>query len=192
MGVNLASITTEDLLKELKQRLFCANKPEKRIILVGPPGCGKGTQSPKIKEEHCLCHLATGDMLREAVAKKTRLGMEAKAAMDAGALVSDDLVRVTSYCSLSSPRRTAVVGIIEDAVKAPECSKGFILDGFPRTVAQAEKLDDMLAKSGKKIDKVLDFQVRSLAGTPAGHTQFFAGRPGNEADRVESFAFSGA
>jgi len=109
----------------------------------GPPGCGKGTQSPVIKKEHCLCHLATGDMLRAAVAARSPLGLEAKAAMDAGALVSDDIV----------------VGLIGEAVRAPECRVGFILDGFPRTVAQAAKLDAMLAAKGQKIDRVLNFKV---------------------------------
>ncbi|GJY53081.1 adenylate kinase 4-like protein [Tanacetum coccineum] len=109
----------------------------------GPPGSGKGTQSPIIKDEYCLCHLATGDMLRAAVAAKTPLGIIAKETMEKGELVSDDLV----------------VGIIDDAMKKPSCQKGFILDGFPRTVAQAEKLDEMLQKQGTKIDKVLDFAI---------------------------------
>lgn len=82
-------------------------------------------------------------MLREAVAAKTQLGLQAKAAMDAGQLVSDDLV----------------VGIISDAIKRPDCRNGFILDGFPRTVVQAEKLDSMLAQRGTQIDKVLNFNV---------------------------------
>lgn len=141
--MDLSDVTTDALMKEMQRRLDCMNKPQKRLILVGPPGSGKGTQSPKIKNEHCLCHLATGDMLRAAVAAKTKLGMEAKAAMESGALVTDDLV----------------VGIISDAVKLPECRNGFILDGFPRTVGQAEKLDQMLAQSGTKIDKVLNFEV---------------------------------
>ena len=109
----------------------------------GPPGCGKGTQSPRIKREHCLCHLATGDMLRAAVAAKSPLGLEAKKAMDAGALVSDDLV----------------VGLIAEAISKPECRVGFVLDGFPRTAAQAAKLDGMLATRGASIDRVLDFRV---------------------------------
>lgn len=113
------------------------------FVTAGPPGSGKGTQAPMIKNEHCLCHLATGDMLRAAVAEKTPLGLEAKKAMDAGALVSDDIV----------------VGLIEEAVKKPQCRIGFVLDGFPRTVAQAEKLDEMLAKRGQTIDKVLNFVV---------------------------------
>ncbi|EFJ49487.1 adenylate kinase [Volvox carteri f. nagariensis] len=143
MPVDLSEVPTDELMKEIQHRLDCTTKPEKRIILIGPPGCGKGTQSPRIKYEHCLCHLATGDMLRAAVAAKTPLGLEAKKAMDAGALVSDDIV----------------VGLIEEATQRAECSKGFILDGFPRTVVQARKLDEMLAKRGQAIDKVLNFVV---------------------------------
>lgn len=140
---NLEDVSHDDLMTEVLRRLRCAPKSEKRIILIGPPGCGKGTQSPMIKEDHCLCHLATGDMLRAAVAAQTPLGVVAKKAMDKGELVTDDLV----------------VGIIDDAIKKPACSKGFILDGFPRTVVQAQKLDEMLAKKGTKVDKVLDFEI---------------------------------
>jgi len=139
----LDDVPTTDLMSELMKRLRCSPKPERRIILIGPPGCGKGTQSPIIKEEHCLCHLATGDMLRAAVAAKTPLGVQAKAAMDKGELVTDDLV----------------VGIIDEAIKKPSCQKGFILDGFPRTTVQAQKLDEMLAHSNTKIDKVLNFDI---------------------------------
>ncbi|KAJ8752042.1 hypothetical protein K2173_001068 [Erythroxylum novogranatense] len=130
-------------MTELIRRLKCSTKPDKRLVVIGPPGSGKGTQSPIIKEEYCLCHLATGDMLRAAVATKTPLGIKAKEAMDNGQLVSDDLV----------------VGIINDAIKKPSCQKGFILDGFPRTVVQAQKLDEMLDKQGVKIDKVLNFAI---------------------------------
>ncbi|DBA76959.1 hypothetical protein WJX77_012504 [Trebouxia sp. C0004] len=141
--MDLADIATDDLLAEVQRRMHCMDKPEKRVIMVGPPGSGKGTQSPRLKKEHCLCHLATGDMLRAAVAAKTPLGNEAKQAMDAGGLVSDDIV----------------VGLIAENVKKPECRIGFILDGFPRTVGQAEKLDKMLSHQGHSIDKVLDFEV---------------------------------
>ena len=79
-------------------------------------GAGKGTQAPRIKEEYCLCHLSTGDMLREAVRNKTKIGLQAKALMDAGKLVGDEVV----------------AGIVAEAIKGPECEKGFILDGFPR------------------------------------------------------------
>ncbi|XP_008783799.1 adenylate kinase 4 isoform X4 [Phoenix dactylifera] len=142
-GVELADIPSVDLMTELLRRMKCASKPDKRLILIGPPGSGKGTQSPIIKDEYCLCHLATGDMLRAAVAAKTPLGLKAKEGMDKGELVSDDLV----------------VGIIDEAIKKPSCQKGFILDGFPRTVVQAQKLDEMLAKQGTKIDKVLNFAI---------------------------------
>ncbi|KAK8537690.1 hypothetical protein V6N12_043841 [Hibiscus sabdariffa] len=142
-SVNLEEIPSESLMNELLRRLKCASKPEKRLVLIGPPGSGKGTQSPLIKDEYCLCHLATGDMLRAAVSAKTPLGIKAKEAMDKGELVSDDLV----------------VGIIDEAMKKPSCQKGFILDGFPRTVGQAQKLDEMLERQGVKIDKVLDFAI---------------------------------
>ncbi|XP_022735953.1 adenylate kinase 4-like [Durio zibethinus] len=142
-SVDLEDVPSESLMSELLRRMKCATKPEKRLIFIGPPGSGKGTQSPIIKDEYCLCHLATGDMLRAAVAAKTPLGIKAKGAMDKGELVSDDLV----------------VGIIDEAIKKPSCQKGFILDGFPRTVAQAQKLDEMLDKQGVKIDKVLDFEI---------------------------------
>ncbi|XP_039132911.1 adenylate kinase 4 [Dioscorea cayenensis subsp. rotundata] len=142
-AVDLEDVPSVELMTELLRRFKCSSKPDKRLILIGPPGSGKGTQSPIIKDEYCLCHLATGDMLRAAVAAKTPLGIKAKEAMDKGDLVSDDLV----------------VGIIDEAIKKPSCQKGFILDGFPRTVVQAEKLDEMLAKQDTKIDKVLNFAI---------------------------------
>ncbi|XP_073028964.1 adenylate kinase 4-like [Primulina eburnea] len=89
---NLEDVPSVDLMTELLRRMRCSSKPDKRLILVGPPGSGKGTQSPMIKDEHCLCHMVTGDMLRAAVAAKTPLGVKAKEAMDKGELVSDDLV----------------------------------------------------------------------------------------------------
>lgn len=142
-SASLEDVPSLDIMTELLRRFKCSSKPDKRLILIGPPGSGKGTQSPIIKDEYCLCHLATGDMLRAAVAAKTPLGVIAKETMEKGELVSDDLV----------------VGIIDEAMKKPSCQKGFILDGFPRTVAQAEKLDEMLQKQGTKIDKVLDFAI---------------------------------
>ncbi len=101
------------------------------MILIGPPGAGKGTQAPKILEKfnNCVCHLATGDMLRDQVSKQTELGKMAKKIMDQGGLVSDEIV----------------VSMIKDQLETnPACKSGFILDGFPRTTPQAEKLDEML------------------------------------------------
>lgn len=115
----------------------------RRTIFFGPPGAGKGTQAPRIKDEYCLCHLSTGDMLREAVKNGTEMGKKAKSIMDAGKLVGDDVV----------------AGIIAEAIKNPECKKGFILDGFPRTVAQAKLLDSMLSQQGVSIDKVINLRI---------------------------------
>nr|AHA84245.1 adenylate kinase B [Phaseolus vulgaris] len=137
-NTSLEDVPSMDLMTELLRRFKCSSKPDKRLILIGPPGSGKGTQSPIIKDEYCLCHLATGDMLRAAVAAKTPLGVKAKEAMEKGELVSDDLV----------------VGIIDEAMKKPSCQKGFILDGFPRTVVQAQKLDEMLENQGVKADEI--------------------------------------
>lgn len=134
--------STQSLIDELKRRVRCAEKQTKlNSILFGPPGSGKGTASPKLKYDYCLCHLSTGDMLRAAVSAGTEMGRKAKSVMDAGKLVSDDIV----------------VGIIADNINSSKCSKGFILDGFPRTVDQAKQLDKLLADKGEKIDKVVSF-----------------------------------
>ncbi|KAJ3577413.1 hypothetical protein NPX13_g3151 [Xylaria arbuscula] len=134
----------EERVKRLEQRQ--SGEPltaeSIRMILIGPPGAGKGTQAPKIKEKFSCCHLATGDMLRSQVAKKTPLGREAKKIMDAGGLVSDDIV----------------IGMIkEELATNTECKGGFILDGFPRTVAQAESLDKMLAEKDQKLQHAADW-----------------------------------
>jgi len=139
----LSEVPTADILAELQRRNKCLSMPEKRLIFFGPPGSGKGTHAPRVKADHCLCHLSTGDMLRAAVAAGTPIGKQAKAVMESGGLVSDDLV----------------VGVIQDAVKQPQCARGFLLDGFPRTVEQATKLDEMLSKQQQKIDKVIKFDI---------------------------------
>jgi adenylate kinase len=131
------------LLCCLRRRIFCRGKADSRTILVGPPGCGKGTQSPKLVEEYCVCHLATGDMLRAAVSAGTAMGQEADRVMKAGGLVSDDIV----------------VGIIRENLNSKACAKGFALDGFPRTVVQAQKLEELLAADGKAIDSVVEFAI---------------------------------
>lgn len=113
-------------LYEKVRSWFSADEPKKnmKMVLLGPPGSGKGTQSPRIKDEFCLCHLATGDMLRAAVAADTAIGRQAKQVMEAGGLVSDDIM----------------VNLIKENIHSPACANGFILDGFPRTVGQAEKV----------------------------------------------------
>ncbi|CAJ2510829.1 Uu.00g064540.m01.CDS01 [Anthostomella pinea] len=136
----------EDRVKRLEQRQSgeTISADGVRMILIGPPGAGKGTQAPKIKEKFSCCHLATGDMLRSQVAKKTTLGREAKKIMDAGGLVSDDIV----------------IGMIkEELANNKECKGGFILDGFPRTVAQAESLDKMLAEKDQKLQHAVELQI---------------------------------
>jgi adenylate kinase len=113
------------------------------IVLFGPPGSGKGTQSEKLIEKHKLVHLSTGDLLRSEIAIKSELGMKAKAIMDKGELVSDDIV----------------IGMIRNKINANLESKGFIFDGFPRTVAQAGALDKVLAETGKAISLMVTLIV---------------------------------
>lgn len=115
----------------------------KRIILLGAPGCGKGTQSNVLCDTFSISHLSTGDMLREAVAARTELGCAAKAIMDRGEFVSD----------------AVVLGLVEEKIATDACANGFILDGFPRTMAQAQGLQDLLEKRQLKLDAVIYFDV---------------------------------
>lgn len=114
------------------------------LILLGPPGAGKGTQATFLQEKFSLCHLSTGDMLRATVASGSEMGRKLQDIMSSGNLVPDAIM----------------VDMIKDRIKADDCKKGFILDGFPRTIAQAEALDEMLDREGQSLDHVIELQVR--------------------------------
>lgn len=114
-----------------------------RLVLLGPPGAGKGTQAKILVDTYSIPQLSTGDMLRAAIADETPLGLEAKAIVDRGDLVSDDIVS----------------GIISERMDQPDCAKGFILDGFPRTIAQAEALTHMLDRKGLHLDAVIEIKA---------------------------------
>ena len=114
-----------------------------RMVFIGPPGAGKGTQAERIIERYNVAHLSTGDMLRAARDAKTEIGLEANKYMSTGQLVPD----------------AVVIGIIAERLQAPDCQKGFLLDGFPRTIAQAEALDVMLSEQKSPLDIVLELKV---------------------------------
>lgn len=114
-----------------------------KLLIMGRPGAGKGTQAANIKEYYDIPHISTGDMFRAAIKNQTKLGLLAKSYMDQGALVPDEVT----------------IGIVRERLSEDDCKKGFLLDGFPRTIAQAEALDEILESNGIKLDAVLDVNV---------------------------------
>eukprot|EP00918_Siedleckia_nematoides_P086371 GHVU01190107.1.p1 GENE.GHVU01190107.1~~GHVU01190107.1.p1 ORF type:complete len:205 (+),score=17.60 GHVU01190107.1:178-792(+) len=140
----LQNVSTKDILSELKRRYDAIHRKPCRLVVLGPPGSGKGTQSVKIQRDFRVCHLSSGDILRNAIRQGTELGKRLKAKMDQGQLVPD----------------SDITELINQKLSTPECSRGFVLDGYPRTVGQADLLDTMLASKGRRIDSVMYFKVQ--------------------------------
>ncbi|MEM1317346.1 MAG: adenylate kinase [Pseudomonadota bacterium] len=147
-----------------------------RLILLGPPGAGKGTQAQLLVDEHKIPQLSTGDMLRAAVAAGTETGLRAKTLMDAGKLVSDEIVNA----------------IVSERIDEADCAGGFILDGYPRTLAQADAVQAMLAEKGTALDAVIDLVVddEALVGRIVKRAEeaAAAGEPVRKDDNPEVFA----
>ncbi|KAI4838784.1 adenylate kinase [Plasmodium brasilianum] len=143
MSDNLENFSTVDLLNELKRRYSCLSKPDGRYIFLGAPGSGKGTQSLNLKKSHCYCHLSTGDLLREAADKNNELGNKIRNIINEGKLVDDEVV----------------LALVDNKLKSPQCKKGFILDGYPRNVKQAEDLNKLLQTNQTKLNGVFYFNV---------------------------------
>jgi Adenylate kinase and related kinases len=143
MSIDLSTLPDKVIYNEFLRRFNCAQNPERRIILFGPPASGKGTQGEKLTHQLCACHISTGDLLRHEIQQKTEIGNKVDEIMKKGELVPDDLV----------------IDLLQKKLNSEECKRAAIFDGYPRTLNQAKKLDEMLAKEGKKIDKVFNFDI---------------------------------
>lgn len=142
--MDLKSVPEDFLISELHRRVKCKQiKTRRNYIFIGAPASGKGTQSPKLQEKFCLCPLSTGDMLRDEIKRGSDLGKKVSSIMEKGQLVSDDIV----------------VELIRQNLNKPACEKGALLDGFPRTLEQAKKLDEIMEKEKLSINKVIHFDV---------------------------------
>ncbi|CAD8148729.1 unnamed protein product [Paramecium pentaurelia] len=140
-----SKISNAALIQELYRRYRCQEEAlRKRIVLLGMPGAGKGTHSAKMLARFCMCHLSTGDLLREEVRSGSEFGKKLKGIMERGELIEDEVM-----CNL-----------IKQQLAKPACANGAILDGFPRTIPQAEKLDQILKQSGQQIDQAIFMNVR--------------------------------
>lgn len=146
-----------------------------KLILLGPPGAGKGTQAKRLMDKYDIPQLSTGDMLRAAVAAQTEVGLRAKSVMDAGELVSDDIVNA----------------IVSERIDNEDCAKGFILDGYPRTLAQADSVEAMLAGKDMSLDAVIELEVddKALVGRIIKRAEeaAAAGEPVRKDDNAEVF-----
>jgi len=141
--MSLQNASLEQLRGELQRRESCLKMPKKNLILLGPPGSGKGTQSNFLIDKFCYCQLSTGDLLRDNITRQTSVGLKAKVFMDKGAFVPDEVVNE----------------LIVNAINSPSCERGVIFDGYPRNQAQAENLDILLKGVGRKLDKVIELKV---------------------------------
>ena len=141
--MDLSSVTDKELFAEFSRRMYCSSQPKKNVLLIGPPGSGKGTQSAKLTEEFCWCSLSTGDMLRDAISKGTDIGKKADSIIKRGELVPDEIV----------------INLIEKKLQSPECRYGSLLDGFPRTMVQTKKLEDFFKNKNSQIDNVINFEI---------------------------------
>lgn len=143
LTADLKNLPDTEIYNEFHRRVRCSQFNPKRIVVFGPPGSGKGTQSDRITDKLCSCHLATGDILRHEIEAGTDKGKKIKDIMSRGDLVPDELV----------------LDSIKSFLKSDECKKGVVFDGFPRTLFQARKLDEILEDLDEKIDKVISFEI---------------------------------